>query len=62
MIFFSVFWSAFAPIVLVILWLIADELTQHLHGANGHWKFRHHHGDGAQASSPIGRDHPARPI
>ena len=38
MIFFSVFWSAFAPIVLVILWLIADGLTQHLHGANGHWK------------------------
>jgi hypothetical protein len=38
MIFFSVFWSAFAPIVLVILWLIADELTQHLHSANGHWK------------------------
>ena len=38
MIFFSVFWSVFAPIVLVILWLIADELTQHLHGANGDWK------------------------
>jgi hypothetical protein len=38
MIFFSVFWSAFTPIVLVILWLIADELTQHLHRANGHWK------------------------
>jgi hypothetical protein len=38
MIFFSVFWSAFAPIVLVIFWLIADELRKHLHSANGHWK------------------------
>jgi hypothetical protein len=40
MIFFAVFWSAFAPIVLVILWLIGDELRQHHlhHSANGHLK------------------------
>jgi hypothetical protein len=59
MIFFSVFWSAFAPIALVILWLIADELTHHHHGANGALEVRHHHGDCAQASSSIGRDHPS---
>jgi hypothetical protein len=35
MMFVFMFWSAFAPIVLVILWLIADELRQHLHSANG---------------------------
>ena len=33
MIFYSIFWSVYAPIALLILWLIEDTLRQYLQSA-----------------------------
>ena len=38
MIFYSIFWSVYVPIALLILWLIEDTLRQYLKSATAHWK------------------------
>lgn len=38
MIFYSIFWSVYAPIALLILWLIEDTLRQYLQTAKVRWK------------------------
>jgi hypothetical protein len=38
MIFYSIFWTVYVPIALLILWLIEDKLRQYLQSAKAHWK------------------------